>query len=245
MMPDIKMQASSIVYCPKHVQGNVYEEEERFFTMHTKLKMNLLKLGMSLLVVVSMATTFVGQHAFAAPPDCSNGGTVAVPAPGITITSPATSGTCALTLTATSTGGNLTFSTDSGSVTAGTYVPATYSSPFTFGSSLTDDRSGSGAWTLQASSTGLAGPGSSIIEPSFDSSTATGTAITGSGGSCATTTSAPAITLSGTPQTYLSAAASTPPVNCTYAISTSGTVNFVGHAAGTYTGIVTITLLNA
>ncbi len=127
----------------------------------------------------------------------------------------------------------------------------THQSLFTFYSTVVDDRSSTAGWNFQASTTGLNISGeapSNTVFPTFNGasattypSTAVGTPL--DGGTCATPT-ASAITLSNTPTEFFMAPTTTLAVNCSYAITINGTIDFSGKLAGLYQGNITLTLLN-
>jgi hypothetical protein len=213
------------------------KKRKGFLTMLSTLKMCAMKLGASLLLVGTMATTVLGgQAAFAV--DC---GTTPLDSTGNVSASHVD---CTTTFSATNTSGTLTLTAPT-TVTATASNTTTHISPFSFDSTVVDDRSGTAGWNLQASSAGLDVTGTGSGNPVFPHFNATDT-ITGTtidGGVCATPTRT-AITLTSTPVEFVRAPVTTSAANCTYPITTSGTIDFSGHIAGLYSGDVTLTLLN-
>ncbi len=121
---------------------------------------------------------------------------------------------------------------------------------FSFPTTVFDLRNSGAGWRLEAASAGLTlhiNGMTTTIPLAFTSSTATCTPTTGQESTCVTPTFHP-ITLSSTPQSFLTTGP-LPPGNVisgTFHITTYGTFPFTGaNPAGTYTGSITITLVNA
>lgn len=204
--------------------------------------MCLLKWGASFLLLVGMmATTLAGQSAFAQ--DCS---TTPADSTGNTSTGGTSNNDCTTTFNAYDTSGLLTLAAPA-VVTATNSDLTTHQSTFTFDSTVSDDRSGLNGWNLQASSDGLniSGVSGNTVYPSFDTTGSITPTSLGSG-TCPTTNTTlyPITTLGSIPSTFASAPANASAVNCSYAIVTNGAIDFSGKLAGSYTGTVTLQLLN-
>ena len=215
--------------------------------MHSMLKMNLLKLGASLLVVGSMATTFVGQSAFAANPSCSV---------GITVDATMSSASCDMLLTSYFPASDLVFGND-----AAATMPVGGSSVgvnnYFFHTNVSDDRGIAAGWHLDAASviaagrSGLQSPLNTAATDIPLSLTATGGTISAlhPGGLCSgllTDTTGGSLPLTTAPKTFVTfapTAASTS--RCLASLTTNGQYTIAsGAPAGTYTGTITITLVN-
>ncbi|HTK06613.1 MAG TPA: hypothetical protein VL485_05570 [Ktedonobacteraceae bacterium] len=197
---------------------------------HT-LKMGLLKVGASLLLAGMAMAALVGQSAFADP--C-----------GTLITGDGSS--CTITFNAYNPSGVLTYQSVN-SVTVSNASASTHIATFSFASSVDDGRAGTAGWSLTASTTGLTTTGGTVY-PQFNGSGAplhgsssTVIATPNDTGNCGTVTLSTADTTS-PGAIFASAATGTAPIDCHYALTTNGYIDFTGQPAGSYTGDVTITL---
>lgn len=209
--------------------------------------MNLLKLGASLLVVGSMATTFVGRSAFAANPSC---------AIGITVGAASGSASCDMLLSTNYPALDLMFDND-----AAATMPLGNSSNglnnYHFHTNVSDDRGTNAGWHLDAASVNAAGRSgleSPLNTPATDVPlfiTSTGGTISPlhSGGSCngiPADTTRGSLQLTTLPQTFSTFTPTDATTSrCLASLTTNGQYTIGSSApAGTYTGTITITLVN-
>lgn len=177
-----------------------------------------------------------GTNTFAANPACGPSFTVpTAPIPS--------SASCDTTIT-TDLIGQLSF-TSAASVSTQPNVTVNVggsTANYGFGSTILDLRNTQDGWQLQASSAGLLN-GSSVVPLRITGATSTCTASSG-GNTCVSTTATP-ITLTTTPTTFLATGNPTHPISGTFNISTTGSYTFPSDApTGTYSGIITISLVN-
>ena len=205
------------------------------------LKMGARILLMSVVVAVAMASTSLMAFAATGPQgNCGNSITVDNTPAGA-------SASCLMGITANFGSGFLAFTNDS---VATTTAAVSGTNNFSFATNVVDLRNINAGWRLEAASAGLTNSSngiSSTVPLAFTSSTTTCTPTGGLGADCTGTAFHP-ITLSSSSQYFLS----TGPVpggsiiSATYNATTNGTYTFAGsEPAGTYTGDITISLVNA
>lgn len=198
--------------------------------MKHSLKMHLARLSAGAMLATTLAGAALGLQSaasFASGP-CNPGTEITVansPVPS--------SDFCDMSVTADITPGTLSFNNTASVSVSGTFSNAAQSLPFTFTNVVTDDRGGTDGWKLQAALSGLTGLTLSLDS---DSTTCVGVNCAGT-----TFTAVPNLTANTTFLKTNGAALE----NGVYTSTIGGNVNVPGGtASGTYTGTVTITLVN-
>ena len=165
--------------------------------------------------------------------------------PATPLDASAGSASCDMSITAQVNPGVLTLTNDAAAVVLGTPFTLTGSpllAPFTFTSLVKDHRGLALGWVLSAASAGITNGGTTLPL----SLTAKDAASSCTNGTCPPTTFIP-ITLTTTPQRFLTTgnAGHTIVVDGDYTNKTDGAFTIpTGSPSGTYSGIITITLLN-
>lgn len=215
--------------------------------MQTMLKMNLLKLGASLLVVGSMAATFIGQPAFAANPSCEI---------GTAFDATAGSASCDMTLTSFLPSGDLDFENDA-AATMPVGGSGVGSNNYSFHTNVSDDRGTAAGWHLDAAPVIAAGR-SGLQSPLNTAATDIPLSLTSTGGPtfalhsgdfCSgllTNTTGGSLVLTTAPKTFVTFAPTNASTSrCLANLTTNGEYTIAPSApSGTYTGTITITLVN-
>jgi hypothetical protein len=205
--------------------------------MKRYLKISKIRWSVSLLLASALALSMLSMHSTTAFAAACN--------PATPLDASAGSASCDMTIAAQVNAGILTLANDAAVVVTGTPFTLTGApivAPFVFTSLVKDHRGSTAGWVLSASSAGVAN-GSTVLPINF---TAKDPASTCTNGTCASTTFT-AITLTTTPARFLttSNAGHTVVVDGDYNNKTDGTFTIpAGSPAGSYTGIITITLSN-
>jgi hypothetical protein len=205
------------------------------------LKRGALFLLMSIVIVGAIASNRLIALATTGPQgDCGNSITVDNTPAGA-------SASCLMGVSSNFGSGFLAFTNDTNATTS---TAVTGTNAFTFGTTIVDLRNTNAGWRLEAASPGLtntAGGISSTIPINFTTSTTTCIPTDGDAADCVIPTSH-AITLSPASQYYLSTGpiAGGSIISATFNATTNATYTFTGtEPAGTYTGDITIALVNA
>ena len=205
--------------------------------MYRYLKISKIRWCVSCLLASALALSMLSMH--------STSAFAAVCNPATPLDASAGSASCDMTIAAQVNAGVLTLANDAAVVVTGTPFTLTGAplvAPFVFTSVVKDHRGSTAGWVLSAASAGLVS-GTTTIPVNLTAKDPTSTCANGT---CASTTFT-AVTLTTTAARFLttSNAGHTVVVDGDYTNKTDGTFTIpAGSPAGTYTGIITITLSN-
>ena len=205
--------------------------------MYRYLKIPQLRWCVSFTLAGALVLSMLSMHSTPAYAAACN--------PATPLDASAGSASCDMSISAVVSAGVLTLANDAAAVVTGTpftLTGAAIIAPFTFTSLVKDHRGSTAGWVLSAASAGLSS-GTTVLPVNL---TAKDPASSCTNGTCASTTFT-AVTLTTTAARFLTTgnAGHTVVVDGDYTNKTDGTFTIpAGSPAGTYSGIITITLSN-